>query len=182
MGEEETGARLDEIYDAHFNFVWRSIRRLGVPSAYVDDAVQDVFMVVVRRLDEFEGRSTLKTWLYGIAIRVARNHRRKAHRLAQHEELPEQLCDDRPDPEDRAAAREAHALVQRCLADLDDAKREVFVLAELEQATAPEIATALGIKLNTVYSRLRAARRAFEAAVKRERARAERLDRVPVES
>src|SRR5882724_509457 len=66
------------IYDAYFDFVWRSLRRLGVPEATLDDAAQDVFVVVHRRLPEFEARSTVKTWLFGIVLRVVATHRRTA--------------------------------------------------------------------------------------------------------
>jgi RNA polymerase sigma-70 factor (ECF subfamily) len=160
------------VFDQHADFVWRSLRRLGVPERSVDDAVQDVFIVVHRRLTEFEGRSSLRSWLFGIARRVAHDHRRRIGRKERGEELPEVL----PDPDgstpagelERAqAVRTLHAI----LAALDDDKREVFILAELEQMTAPEIAAAIGANLNTVYSRLRAARAAFEQAVARHLAR-----------
>jgi RNA polymerase sigma-70 factor (ECF subfamily) len=86
------------------------------------------------------------------------------------------LADSSTSPEQRAVARQAHETLYRCLDDLDEAKREVFVLAELEQATAPEIAEALQLNLNTVYSRLRAARKAFEAALERVRAHQRRVE------
>ena len=79
MGNAE-GPSFDNVYDTYFPYVWRSVQRLGVPAASTDDVAQEVFMVVHRRLAEFEGRSTLKTWLYGIALRVARAHRLRAHR------------------------------------------------------------------------------------------------------
>src|SRR5262245_51753387 len=71
---------LAEVYETQFDFVWRSARRLGVASLHVDDVVQEVFLVVFRRLAEFEGRSSLKTWLFGITRRVVRDHRRSARR------------------------------------------------------------------------------------------------------
>jgi len=172
-GREES-KRFEAIYEEYFDFVWRSARRLGVPAEAVDDAVQDVFLVVHRRLHEFEGRSTLKTWLFGIALRVCRSHRRK--RKKRPELLDHDVVDPKPGPEAEAETEQARVLLHRCLDDLDDDKRSVFVLAELEQATAPEIAEALQLKLNTVYSRLRAARRAFEAAVQRHRAAQARIE------
>lgn len=160
----------DQLYDEHFDFVWRSVRRLGVREAAMDDAVQEVFLVVHRRLPEFEGRSSLKTWLYGIAVNVARNIARTQARRGA-EELPVSVEDTRtPGPARHAENREAVALLYRLLDKLDEPKREVFVLAELEQLSAPDIAEALGVNLNTVYSRLRAARRDFEAALQRHRA------------
>lgn len=163
---------LPAIYDQHADFVWRSLRRLGVPERSVDDAVQDVFIVVHRRLGEFEGRSTLKSWLFGIARRVAHDHRRRIGRKERDEELPEVVADPSGStPAQEAERAEAVRALHAILAGLDDDKREVFILAELEQMTAPEIASALGVNLNTIYSRLRAARAAFEQAVARHLAR-----------
>jgi RNA polymerase sigma-70 factor (ECF subfamily) len=160
------------VYDQHAAFVFRSLRRLGVPDRSVDDAVQDVFIVVHRRLGEFEARSSLRSWLFGIARRVAHDHRRRIGRKERGEELPETLIDPAGstpavDVERAQAVQVLHAI----LASLDDEKREVFMLAELEQMTVPEIAAAIGVNLNTVYSRLRAARIAFDQAVARHHAR-----------
>jgi RNA polymerase sigma-70 factor (ECF subfamily) len=154
-----------QVYDELFDFVWRSVRRLGVPPAGVDDAVQDVFVIVHRRLPEFEGRSSLKTWVFGIALRVARDHKRRDRRKGGHEPLDAAMPDHAPGPAEAAARAEAVRELDRLLASLDDDKRAVFVLAEIEELTAPEIAEALSIPVNTVYSRLRAARRDFEAAL-----------------
>src|SRR6185503_1457912 len=133
-----------KVYDAHFTFVWRSARRLGTPEANLDDVVQEIFMVAFRRQDEFEGRSSVKTWLYGIVFNVVRAHRRE---LAQ--KHPEVIDGDRRADSDRL------------IDSLDDDRRAVFVLAELEQLTATEIAAVVGAPLNTVYSRLRLARVEF---------------------
>ncbi|HEX7669674.1 MAG TPA: sigma-70 family RNA polymerase sigma factor [Polyangiaceae bacterium] len=156
------------IYEAYFDFVWRSLRRLGVPEATLDDAAQDVFVVVHRRLPEFEARSTVKTWLFGIVVRVVATHRRAAARR------PTEPLDDAPAapgsaPEELTEAREAAHLVRKLLEELTDDRRAVFVLTELEQMSAPEISAALGVNLNTVYSRLRAARHDFETALTRHR-------------
>lgn len=166
----------DEIYDRHFDFVWRNVRRLGVPEAQLDDAVQEVFLVVHRRLSEFEGRSSLRTWLFGILARVASDHRRALRRKNPHAFGgaidAHTIADERAEgPHDRMVRSEGVRLLHRVLDQLDDDKRAVFVLAELEQMSAPEIAEAVGANLNTVYARLRAARRDFEQAVARERAR-----------
>jgi RNA polymerase sigma-70 factor, ECF subfamily len=173
--EVERPADFETVYEEHFAFVWRTVRRLGVPERSVDDAVQDVFVVVHRRLRSFEGRSSVRTWLYGIARRVAHDHRRRVGRKERGEALPDGLADPAAPSPDREVARlEAARLLYSILEGLDDEKREVFVLAELEQMTVPEIAEATGVNLNTVYSRLRAARQAFEAGVARVRARDER--------
>jgi RNA polymerase sigma-70 factor (ECF subfamily) len=152
--------------------VWRGLRRLGVPDASVDDALQDVFVVVHRRLGEFEGRSSLRTWLFGIALGVARNYRRSSRRRAAEGPLAAEVDDDLPapdsrGPEGRAQDAEAVRTLYTLLDQLDEDKRTVLVLADLEEMTAPEIAATLSLNLNTVYARIRAARLAFEQAVAR---------------
>jgi RNA polymerase sigma-70 factor (ECF subfamily) len=166
---------LAEVYEAQFDFVWRSARRLGVTSLHVDDVVQEVFLVVHRRLDEFEGRSSLRTWLFGITRRIVRDHARSARRKPSEPygtlEPSAAACDA---ADARLARLEDARLLHALLDELDADKREVFVLAELEQMSGPEIATALDENLNTVYARLRAARSAFESAVTRHQARMRR--------
>lgn len=166
-------ADFEAVYDAYFDFVWRSVRRLGVPEAAIDDAVQDVFVVVYRRLADFERRSTIKTWIFGIALRVVKTHRRTAARKPT-EPLPDVLPGKGRDPQQETERRQALDVLDQILDRMDEDKRAVFVMAELEQMTAPEIAEVTETKLNTVYSRLRAARRLFEDGVKRHRAQDER--------
>ena len=162
------------VYEQHFDFVWRSLRRLGVRDALLDDAAQDVFVVVHKRLGEFEGRSSLKTWLFGVALRVARNYRRTAQRRDA-ESLPENVVDTHsPGPHEVTAQAEAVRTLHALLDALSDERRAVFVMMELEQMSAPEVADALGVNLNTVYSRLRKARSEFETALARHRARSMR--------
>jgi len=152
---------LDRAYKEHFAFVWRSLRRLGLPLDALDDAAQDVFIVALRRRSEFRGRSSYRTWLFGIAANVAREERRKGRRAEILEPIDDALQSTQASPFEQATDAEAVRFVEAFLSTLDDAKREVFILAELEQMPAPEIADAVGAKLNTVYSRLRAAREAF---------------------
>lgn len=156
------------LYEEHFDYVWRTVRRLGVIEASVDDVVQDVFVVVHRRLPTFEGRSKLKTWLYGVMRRVVSDYHRSRSRRHPNAPIEEPIEDVQAlGPEGEAQRSEAHILLHRLLDRLDQPKREVFVLAELEQMTAPEIAEGLGVPLNTVYSRLRAARASFNEGVAR---------------
>ncbi len=166
------------IYEEHFDLVFRNIRRLGVPDAAVDDAVQEVFLVVYRRLGQFEGRSSLKTWIFSIVTRVASDHRRSIRRKSPHTKNPsdsvdvDQLVDERSEgPHERMERLEGVKLLHRLLDELDDDKRIVLVLAELEAMTVPEIADSLGENQNTIYARLRTARREFEQAVMRAKAR-----------
>jgi RNA polymerase sigma-70 factor (ECF subfamily) len=149
------------------------LQHLGLPRGSVDDALQDVFLVVHRRLPEFDGRTPLKNWLFGIARRVASEYRRGTRRAIRRLEVVPDL-DLHPAGTRELTRVEAAELVRRFLTTLDETKREVFLLAEVEGMTAPEIARALGVKLNTVYGRLRAARLRFEKAVTRHEARTAR--------
>ena len=168
-----------QVYEEYFSFVWRSARRLGAPDSILDDVVQEIFVVAYRRLRGFEGRSSMKTWLFGIVLNVVRAHRRTLrakhpHMLSGERVVDlESLADGSSSPQEVAMRAEATRLVDGFLDELDDDKRAVFVLAELEQMGAPEIAGALGVPLNTVYSRLRLARLEFAAATARYRARDE---------
>src|SRR6185369_5736122 len=128
--EDERGAPpvFEEVYEQLFDFVWRSLRRLGVTEAGIDDAVQDVFVVVHRRLGAFEGRTSLKTWVFGIALRVARDHRRSRRRKGDHAPLDARIPDGAPDPVETLARAEALRELDRILSTLDEDKRTVFVL------------------------------------------------------
>jgi RNA polymerase sigma-70 factor (ECF subfamily) len=161
-----------DVYEQYFDFIWRSARRLGVPNDNLDDAVQDVFLTVHRRLKEFRGDSSIRTWLFGILLHTVRGYRRTAKRKPTCSLHPESVVDLRqPGPHESAAKGEAAELLYQFLDGLDDDKRMVFVQAELEQMTAQEISETMGINANTVYSRLRSARQAFEEAVIRYQAR-----------
>ncbi len=154
----------DAVYAAHVAFVWRVLRTFGVSETQIEDAVQDVFVVVHRRLSGFEGRAAITTWLFAIARRVAGGYRRKRST---------EPLDDIAEPVDSAdtfaalARAQAAATVMAILETMDEDKRMVFALVELEQLSVPEVARMLEINLNTAYSRLRLARVAFETAVKK---------------
>jgi RNA polymerase sigma-70 factor (ECF subfamily) len=154
----------ERVYAEEFDFVWRCLQGLGVPRGWLDDAVQDVFVIVHRRLPGYEGRSSLRTWLYGVVRNVAYKQRRRRARKPSEclEEEPE--SPDR-DPEERAQDEQAARFIRTFVKALDDRKREVFVACMLEQLSVPEVAQALGIPLNTAYTRLRAARLEFQRAL-----------------
>lgn len=154
------------LYVEHFRFVWRNLQRLGVSSEQLEDAVHDVFVVVHRRLPQWQPEHSPKAWLFAIARRVASDYRRKVRRKGNLAALPEGLAaQDGRDPDGAAERNQATAIVRAFLLQLDEAHREVFVLSELEQMTAPEIAAALGISVSTAYSRIRSARQALKRFV-----------------
>lgn len=160
-----------EVFREHAPFVWRALRRLGVREADVEDVCQEVFVVVHRRLPEFEGRSSVRTWVYGICVRVASDWRKRAHvrRELATDDAPEPPPSSRRglprDPEGDHARREARAILDRMLDELDEDKRAVFVLYEIEQLTMNEVAEAVGCPLQTAYSRLHAARKIVETQI-----------------
>ena len=167
-GADATSESVDfnEIFREHGAFVWRVLRGLGTPPEQLEDATQDVFLVVYRRLGEFEARSSVKTWLFSIARHVAANARRRRKRRP---EAPLELepVSSSPDPAANVETARANRFMARFLEELDDAKRAVFLLGVIEGMPAPELALMLGIPVNTVYSRQRAARQAFREALER---------------
>lgn len=152
----------EEIYREYFEYVWTNLRRLGVSDLDLDDAVQDVFLIMHRRADEFEGRSTVKTWLYGIARRIAFRYRRAAERSRRRSEALALLDRERGDLDRDLATRQAWRLLYAFLDTLDEEKREAFVIGEFEGLNRQQLGHALGVNPNTAYSRLRAARERFE--------------------
>lgn len=161
-----------EVYDCHFGFVWRCLRALGVGSAHLDDAAQEVFLAVHRGLPGFRGEAAVRTWLYGIVHNVAFKQRRTAARKGRAEPLLTEPIGAGPGPDDQAQAAQAAEFVAQFAANLDDKKRDVFVLALVEGLTIPEVAEILGVPLNTAYTRLRSVRSELRAALERHGAKA----------
>lgn len=162
------------IYTQYFDFVWSSARCLGVERDAMDDVVQEIFIVIHRRIHTLEQPQSLRSWIYGVARRTVRGYRRSrrnhdsGNALAHHAgtQFDAQLT-----PLELAEQNEEAKVLWELLEKIEPTKREVLVLVEIEGMTAPEIAEAIEIPLNTVYSRLRAARLAFEAALARRASR-----------
>ena len=160
-----------EIYDNHFDFVWRNLRRLGVAPAELEDRAQEVFIVALRRIDDFTDRSFgPRAWLFQITLRVASDERRRRRRhpidadggeRAERESIP-------PSQEGAVQQKQALLTLERALASVDLPKRAVLLMHEIEEMSAPEISAALGVPLNTVYSRLRGARIDLDIALRKE--------------
>jgi RNA polymerase sigma-70 factor (ECF subfamily) len=164
----------ENVYEQYFDFVWAMTRRFGVPPEALDDVVQEVFMVVHAKLHTLERPESARSWLYGIVRRTASGYRRKlsgdkyANGVAV-DELPG--LDASFSPANLAEQNDRVRQLWTLLESIEPVKREVFVMAELEEFTCPEIAEALDVPLNTVYSRLRHAREAFETALARHKLR-----------
>lgn len=156
------------IHDAHVDFVWKTLQRLGVRTADLEDAAQDVFLVVHRKIKTFDATQPVEGWLYGICRRVAASRRRLAYQRREIVvgTLPEQQ-DEAGDPEEHAAQRQAQDRLDALLDGLDDDKRIVFVMFEIEAIDCDEIAAFLSIPVGTVYSRLHMARKALQKAAAR---------------
>lgn len=163
------------VYEAFFDYTWRSLRRLGVREADLPDATHEVFVIVHRRLPDFDPARPLAPWIAGIVYRVAIHEQRRARhrreRLVDPRTLPERRGG--PDPEQAAMTAERARRVLDALGALDLDRRAVFVMHEMDGLPCPAIAEALGLPVNTVYSRLRVARARFRAALARLRSRGE---------
>jgi RNA polymerase sigma-70 factor, ECF subfamily len=167
-------APLDQagVFAQHGEFVWRTLQRLGVRDSDLEDVAQDVFLVVGRQLRGFEGHSKITTWLYGICVRVASTHRRRAW---VRREIPTSEPLDGPDPEggpdDALEAARLRKQLRDVLDLMDGEPRALLVMYEIDEVPCDEIAALLSVPTGTVYSRLHAARREFQAALKRHQAR-----------
>src|SRR5688572_3344940 len=167
MGATPLATALDvtTVHERHVDFVWKTLQRLGVRPADLEDALQDVFVVVHRRLDSFNGSSLITTWLFGICLRVAVAHRRRAHvrrdRTSAELEVWQQ-ADHEAGPEALALGRGRRRQLELVLDSVEPQRRAVFVMFEVEDVSAPAIARTLGVPLGTVYSRLAAARADFK--------------------
>jgi RNA polymerase sigma-70 factor (ECF subfamily) len=164
VGQASASPDFREVFDSNVRFVWRSLLGLGVGEADVPDASQQVFLVVHAKLDRLEPGCTVRTFIYGICLRVASDFRRRAHirRERLFAEPPERSAP--ATQEDGVSHREALASLQDTLNGLDPAQRDAFVLYELEEVDMIDVARALGCPLQTAYSRLHAARKAVVAA------------------
>jgi RNA polymerase sigma-70 factor, ECF subfamily len=171
-------AKLHALYEQYFDFTWRSLKRLGVPEHSLDDATQEVFLVVYRRLQEFEGRAKMSTWIFRTAMNVAMHVKRSQVRSRL--EFPEMLPEREAlggSPEEALAKADESRMVHALLEKLDFDQRAVLILAEFEEQSPTEIADTLGVPRNTVYSRLRAARLAFAEHLERAMAQESRRRR-----
>jgi RNA polymerase sigma-70 factor, ECF subfamily len=159
-GAGTSSVEFERVYSDHFAFVWRSVRGLGVEAANVDDVTQEVFLVVHRRLHTLQDARALKSWLFGIARRVTKDHRRATGRRGKTVELDVERAETRgTDPERQHSERQLMETVARYADSLDDERRALFFLALVEGIPVADAAEMLGSNANTTYSRVRAMRR-----------------------
>jgi RNA polymerase sigma-70 factor (ECF subfamily) len=165
---ESAADRLTTLFHHHFDLVWRTVRRLGVPPEAIDDAAQEVFVIASRRLASIQ-HGKERAFLYGTAVRVASTARRTTGRRRRAPATDEALdpIDTAPAPDELVDRKRARELLDEIVARLPDDTRPVFVLYELEGLTMEEIASCLEVPPGTVASRLRRAREVFQAAVAR---------------
>lgn len=164
------------VHAKHGPFVWATLQRLGVRDAYLDDVYQEVFIVVHKRLSSFDTSAPMPPWLFGICVRVAAAHRRRAHHRREEVTDAVHAADARSErrtPEDEANDAQSRRQLQAILDEMDLARRAIFVMFEIDELSCDEIAATLGIPVGTVYSRLHHARKEFARAVDRWRSRAE---------
>jgi RNA polymerase sigma-70 factor (ECF subfamily) len=161
------GSRLlADLFHQHAAFVWRVLRRLGLSAADAEDGTQEVFLVVKARLPDYEERGTTRAWLFAICQNVARAHRNRNKRTQPTAEV--EAPDDTRNPERALQQAQAAGLIDEFLSSLSEPQATVFYLSEIEGVTGPELAVVLGTSVNTVYARLRLARKRFESFVERQ--------------
>ncbi|WP_235879728.1 RNA polymerase sigma factor [Polyangium aurulentum] len=169
------GARsldLASVHAAHAGFVWTTLQRFGVAEPDLEDAFQDVFMVVQKKIADFDGECLVTTWLFAICRRVASTHRRRAHRRRERDiDAAPEVADASGGPEDLIAKREAELRLAKILDAMDLDRRAVFVMFEIEEMSCDAIAATVGVPVGTIYSRLHAARKEFTRMLEKEQAR-----------
>jgi len=159
--------RFQTVYREQIAWVVHTLRRLGVPSASLEDVAHDVFVAVHRQLPSYDPMRPLRPWLFSFAYRMARDHRALAHRRHETAGPIDHALDPALPADERVDEERLRSLLHRVLAELDFDKRSMVLMHDLEGMTVPAIAEILGIPVNTAYSRLRLARAEFERTLQR---------------
>jgi RNA polymerase sigma-70 factor, ECF subfamily len=169
--DEPTTLDFRSVFEETFDYVWHTLRRLGVRERDLEDIAHEVFLSVHRNLDRYDRERPIRPWLFAFAVRAAADYRRLARHRVELREDTSDLADPGPTPHERAVAREQLDLVALALDALDFDRRVLFVLHQIDGVPVNQCARILGIPINTAHSRLRLARDDFERAVRRLRAR-----------
>ena len=169
---EQGSSAIAALHAEHADFVWSTLQRFGVPHGDLEDVLQEVFVVVQRRLGTHDDACPMSAWIYGICRRVAANHRRRSARGGRPAVVDlEELADPGRDPEEVFAAREAERQLVEVLDAMDLDRRAVLVMYEIDEMPCEQIAALVGVPVGTVYSRLHAARKEFAKLLQRVQAR-----------
>jgi RNA polymerase sigma-70 factor, ECF subfamily len=163
-----------ELHREYLNFVWSTARRFGTAPSEMEDVIQEVFMVIHTRLHTLQKPESLRSWIYSVVRRVASSHRRIVRSTApvHSSDSPfKEALSREPTPLEQTERSTAVRLLMSLLETLDEEKRELFALVEIEELSVPEAAEILDVPVNTAYSRLRSARQEFETALARHEAR-----------
>lgn len=173
VADAEAASTVEEVYREYAPFVWTSLQRFGVRAPDLDDVLQEVFVVVHKKLGTFDGSSKLTTWLFGVSMRVASAYRRRGFRRKETcvADPPEREAPRSASPDEDLATRESRRRLEALLDDLEIDKRAVFVMFEIDEVSCEEIAETFGVPVGTIYSRLHAARKDFQKALARMHAR-----------
>jgi RNA polymerase sigma-70 factor (ECF subfamily) len=163
---------LDAVVASHGAFLWATLQRMGVREPNLADVMQELLIVVHRRLPSYDRARPLAPWLFGVCLRVVMAWRRRAwFRRERPVDVVPETADGGADPEQAASAAEDRRRIEALLAGMDPEKRAVFVMFEMEQMTCEEIAAAVGVPVGTVWSRLHLARKQFKDACARQEKR-----------
>ena len=161
----------ETVYNENFSFAWRALRSFGVPEIVLPDAAQEVFVVVLRRLDDYQPTASVRSWIFGIARRVAKDFRRSAQRQGVTVPLNEDVASARDgDPLAAAHRNEALGWVEEFMETLSEDRRALFLLSEIEELPLAEVSEILKANPNTLYSRLQNIKGAFAKFVAKRRA------------
>jgi RNA polymerase sigma-70 factor (ECF subfamily) len=164
-GNVPTRAWGEQLVAEHYDFIWRLLRRMGLTASDADDAAQQVFLVALSPREKSIKAGSERSFLFGVALRVCQEQRRKRARSATHDDVPLDLAADGHQPDELSARQQAWQRLQTILDEMPDDIRVSFVLFELEGLTAPEIAKLVAAPVGTVASRLRRGRELFQNAV-----------------
>jgi RNA polymerase sigma-70 factor (ECF subfamily) len=164
---ESSTLDVGSLFDEHFDYLWGTLRRLGVRTADLEDLVHEVFIKIYMRRDDYDETRPVRPWLFGFAYRLAADYRRLARHRFEVLDVPMNAADSEAQADERVAANDERALVHAALECVEFDRRAVLVLHDLDEIPIPQIAVALGVPLNTAYSRLRLARSEFAAAARR---------------
>jgi RNA polymerase sigma-70 factor, ECF subfamily len=162
-----TRARASALFAEHCDYVWNTLRRLGVRREDLEDVTHDTFVAVYKQWSSYDPDRPIRPWLFGFALRIASDHRRLARHRYEVEAPASEPRDEKPDAAELLLQKEREEVAHAALSSIEVSRRAVFILHDLDGSTVPEIAAVLHIPVATAYSRLRLAREDFAAAVKR---------------